>query len=273
MALLMKVNVAEEKTSIFIDGLAVSSILAGKDFPYVVAAPSWVIPGTVAENCEHLQGRVDEVGLLFFETAGSLAYTDDDLPENLADLGLSFHIHHPLDLPWADGAVKVAGIMQALATKVAHLNPIAHVLHPPADGPDAARLLLDLAEELRGSDVVPEKVFIENIKENSLENLIEIIRKCGFKICLDLGHMLVYQQQGLLESEGLWSMVTMLHLNGPGDGGKHESLLALDSHGVDMLKLFFKNFHSGGTVVIEVFEQDGFFKSLQYLAEYCEKQD
>ena len=53
----------EEKTSPFIDGLAASSIWDGKDFPYVIAAPSWVIPGTVAENCKYLQGRVDEVGL------------------------------------------------------------------------------------------------------------------------------------------------------------------------------------------------------------------
>ncbi|OEU64835.1 MAG: hypothetical protein BA863_09125 [Desulfovibrio sp. S3730MH75] len=243
----------------------------GKDFPYVIAAPSWVIPGTVAENCEYLQGRVDEVGLLFFETAGSLAYTEDDLPENLADLGLSFHIHHPLDLPWADGAVKVAEIMLSLAAKVAHLKPAAHVLHPPECGPDSARLLLDLAEELRGTRIGPEKVFIENIEENSLEYLVETIRKCGFKICLDLGHMLVYKQQALLESKGLWDMVAMLHLNGPGKGGKHESLLSLDSQGLYMLRLFFDNFHSGGTIVVEVFEKDGFFKSLQYLAEYCVK--
>ncbi|WP_235727651.1 cobamide remodeling phosphodiesterase CbiR [Maridesulfovibrio frigidus] len=262
-----------EKTSMFIDGQSASSILGDKYFPYVIAAPSWVIPGTVSENCEYLQGRVDEVGLLFFETAGSLAYTEDDLPGNLADLGLSFHIHHPLDLPWADGAVKVAEIILSLSEKVAHLEPAAHVLHPPEGGPDGAKLLLDLAEELHGSSIAPEKVFIENIEENSLENLVETIRKCGFKICLDLGHMLVYKQQSLLESEGLWDMVAMLHLNGPGKGGKHESLLSLDSQGLDMLKLFFEKFHIGGTVVVEVFEQDGFFKSLQYLAEYGVKAD
>ncbi|SMF04938.1 cobamide remodeling phosphodiesterase CbiR [Desulfovibrio gilichinskyi] len=262
----------QEKKSIFTDGLSVLDIFGSNDFPYVIAAPSWVIPGTVAENCRYLKGRVHEVGLLFFETAGSLAYTEEDLPADLAETGLSFHIHHPLDLPWHEGADKIAQIMNVLSNKAAHLNPAAHILHPPKAGPQAGHLLSDLAEKLRETAIDPETVFIENIKENSLENNIKVIRDCGFKVCLDLGHMQAYSQQKLLDTEGIWDLVKMLHLNAPGMGGRHESLEKLDKQGVKLLDCFFENFIKGGTVTVEVFEQEGFFNSLQYLAcRYCVK--
>lgn len=34
---------------------------------FKLAAPSWVIPGTVADNCHFLSGKVDEVALLFLK--------------------------------------------------------------------------------------------------------------------------------------------------------------------------------------------------------------
>ncbi len=260
----------QEKKSLFTDGRSVFDIFGSNDLPYVVAAPSWVIPGTVAENCRYLKGRVQEVGLLFFETAGSLAYTERDLPVDLAETGLSFHIHHPLDLPWHEGADKIAQIMSILSKKVSHLNPVAHILHPPKAGPHAENLLSDLAEKLREAAIDPENVFIENIKENSLKNNIEVIRDCGFNVCLDLGHMQAYDQHKLLDKEGIWDLVKMLHLNGPGKGGRHESLEKLDKQGVKLLDCFFENFIKGGTVTVEVFDQNGFFNSLQYLAcRYC----
>lgn len=256
----------QEQITLFADGLSVFDIFGSNSFPYTVAAPSWVIPGTVAENCRYLKGRVDEVGLLFFETASSLAYTEKDLPADLAETGLSFHIHHPLDLPWHEGADKIAQIMNNLSDKAVHLNPALHILHPPEAGPLADHLLSGLAEKLRETSIDPENVLIENIKENSLENNFDVIQDCGFKICLDLAHMQAYGQQNLLDRVRIWDLVKMLHLNGPGIGGRHESLENLDKQGLKLLDCFFENFIKGGTVTVEVFEKEGFFKSLQYLA-------
>lgn len=67
-----------------------------------IAAPSWVRPASLAENCRFLAGRVDEAGLLFFDARSSLAYGDDDMPPELAALPLAYHVHLPLDLPWHD---------------------------------------------------------------------------------------------------------------------------------------------------------------------------
>lgn len=87
----------------------------------VIAAPSWVMNGTLAENCAFLADKVDEVELLFFEATSCLAYTDEDLPSSLASLPLSFHVHLPADLPY-DDPEKSAAICFSLLKKVHFLR-------------------------------------------------------------------------------------------------------------------------------------------------------
>ena len=233
-----------------------------------LAAPSWVIPGTVAENCCYLSGRVDEIALLFFETESCLNYSEKDLPHELSNCGLSFHIHHPLDLPWHKGGAEVARIVCALISKTEHLNPQTNVIHPPPFGPEAAGLITDFKQALAGAKYPPHNFLFENIKENSLSGLVDHIRSCGFKICLDLGHILAYGQQSLFD-EDLKGMVGMLHLNAPGRGGRHESLAGLDGEGLLLLGRMLENLEKNGTVTVEVFEEKGFFESLAFLNEYC----
>jgi hypothetical protein len=97
----------------------------------IIAAPSFVWPESIAGNCARLQGFVDEVGLLFFESAACMDYTEQDLPQALARSGLRFHVHLPLDLPWEAGASAVWSIVANLRAKAAFLQPWCHVLHPP----------------------------------------------------------------------------------------------------------------------------------------------
>lgn len=246
-----------------------SRFLNKNKFPFQLAAPSWVIPGTVAENCRFLAGKVDEVALLFFETESCLAYTSLDLPQGLAELGLSFHIHHPLDLPWHEGGQRVAEIVLALNDKAAHLNPAAHVVHPPAAGAESAVLIRDFAGAISRSSLDPATILFENIKENSLSGLVGIIADCGMKICLDLGHILAYAQDDLLRESGFDDLVAMLHLNAPGPKGKHLGLEHLDSNGLKVLKNLFELLKEDGVVTVEVFEEKSFFKSLQLLSDYC----
>ena len=84
-----------------------------------------------------------EVGIVLFETAGSLAYTEADLPPDLAGLPLTYHVHLPLDLPWQDGpngAQATWDIVRRLVAITDYLSPNAYVLHPPPAimGADAA---------------------------------------------------------------------------------------------------------------------------------------
>ncbi|MFW5499687.1 MULTISPECIES: cobamide remodeling phosphodiesterase CbiR [unclassified Maridesulfovibrio] len=246
-----------------------SIFLNNTDFHFQLSSPSWVIPGTIFENCRFLTGKVDEIALLFFETESCLAYTKADLPKELIDTGLTFHIHHPLDLPWEKGGGRVAEIVLALNEKAEHLNPTAHVVHPPSAGTEAAGLIREFAAVVSRSGINPETVLFENIKENSLLGLSGVIADCGMKICLDLGHILAYAQHDLLRDPGFEGQVSMLHLNAPGPKGRHLGLEHLSSDGVETLDVLFKMLGKGGTVTIEVFEEKSFFKSLQLLSDYC----
>ena len=61
-------------------GQSTAHPLAGR-----LAAPSFVLPGTVAENARFLSGRVDEMALCFFEAQACLKYGENDLPPDLAE--------------------------------------------------------------------------------------------------------------------------------------------------------------------------------------------
>ena len=231
----------------------------------VLAAPSWVMPGTVAENCAFLASVVDEVGLLFMETSACLAYDKRDLPNSLADLPLTYHVHLPLDLPMQEPE-QAADICARLLDKTAHLPSAAApaksavrenasgkavsekpktagpappairaVLHPPvhdpADSGLAARLLDSFAESWLNRSGNPSQFLLENTRGNDLTHLGGPVLQYGFSLCLDMGHALAYGQEKLLRRQSLLQHVDMLHVNAPGRGsraGAHLSLTSLD---------------------------------------------
>ena len=68
-----------------------------------MAAPSWVWPGTVGENCRRLGEVFDEVGILLFESAACMAYGEEDLPATLSELRItSYNVCYTklLRKPW-----------------------------------------------------------------------------------------------------------------------------------------------------------------------------
>lgn len=231
--------------------------------PWTVAAPSFVIPGTVHENCALLRKSFPEVGLLLFETRACLDYGPHDLPGPDEFPELRFHAHLPLDLPWDAGLERIGAILAALVAKVAHLKPWSWVLHPPPLATDLAKLAQVFAR--RGVD--PADVLLENTREQDLAGIWEQASRAGFSACLDLGHLLAYDQQDALALPGLWPRTRLLHLNAPGPGGRHESLARLDFRGRDTLAAMLARFTPGGVVLLEVFDPGRLEESLNVLAE------
>ena len=253
----------------------------------VIAAPSFVWPAHIAENCRRLAPLVDEVGLLFLESDACLAYTEQDLPGFLAQTGLRFHVHLPLDLPWNSGPEKVWEIVAGLRSKAAFLRPGAFVLHPPPmrNGPtgdrrwnphdcpplkngvvfshtdDCLRLFVQFWEE---AGARPEELLLENTRENDLIALQPLIQSRNLGICLDLGHLLAYGQRTHLLPE-IWPRVKMVHLSAPGPQGQHRSLRELDESGRSLLREILNRLKPGCILMIEVFDPDGFKESLHML--------
>jgi hypothetical protein len=237
-----------------------------------LAAPSWVIPASLEENCRFLAGRVNEVGLLFFETKGSLAYTEQDIPLSLAALPLSFHVHLPVDLPWHEPE-RAAKICLALLRKVSCLRnsgvpdgeqPPPHcrgVLHPPphdpADSGSAARKLAAFARGFADRGGENSLLLLENCKDNDLTPIMGPLLDHGFTVCLDSGHMLAYGQESLLGNDVLLQHTGMLHLSAPGRGslsGSHLPLTMLDPAGAGLCRDLVRQVPRQSVLMAELFD-------------------
>lgn len=228
---------------------------------HVLAGPSWIIPGTVSENCVRLSGLVDEVALMLLETEACLAYGPDDLPADLAPLSLTCHAHLPTDLDWSEPDNAWAGLA-ALVEKIAHLSLRTFVLHPPPD----PSLLPWLAKKFRAIGIAPTNVMLENVRENDLTQCWQIVLHSGFSTCLDLGHVLAYGQR-THELPGVWENTRMLHLCAPDTGtpSRHRSLALLDESGTALLQSWLKQVRKDATLTVEIFDEKGLRESLDFL--------
>lgn len=241
----------------------------------ILAAPSWVLPGTLAENCAFLAGRVDEVGLLLLESEACLAYGPDDLPPDLALLPLRWHVHLPLDLPWNDPG-RAARICAALLDKVRFLTAgsragpsVRAVLHPPvrdpADRGADARALAVFANALANGGHDPALLLLENIRGNDLSGLHGFVREAGCGVCLDTGHALAYEQDALWSDALLLEKAGILHLNAPGPApavGRHYPLTALDPAGRERCARLCRQAFARAVIMPELFGWQDILDSL-----------
>lgn len=220
-----------------------------------------MIPAGAAENCRFLAPYFDEIGLLFFEAAACLRYTEVDLPPDLAELPVDWHVHLPLDLDWNQGVDTVWDTLSRLMDKAAFLSPKAWVLHPPPPG-----LLAPLSNRLRDAGHDPADILLENVEESDLRPVWDEARESGYSTCLDLGHILAYGQHPVLDLEGLAESVRMLHVYAP-DGSRHTGLHRLDEPGRELLGDMLAKFQPR-TVMLEIFSEQEIFNSIELLASW-----
>ena len=244
-----------------------------------MAAPSYVIPGTVGENCLVLKDKVREVGLTLFETAACLNYTSQDIPPEVARLNLKFHVHLPLDYDWTLGAEEIFNLTTKLLQKVHFLGPDKFVLHPPENERDLdafasfwagrhERRGNGEAETARRWEARGQELLVENIAENNLTGCWDVVCAKNLGVCLDLGHILAYDQLSLLDLPTLWERVRLLHVYGLEIDKKHYGLEKLNEEGKELLRCILEQVRAGTTLLLEVFSLAEFVRSKQMLTDW-----
>lgn len=223
--------------------------------PFRLAAPSCVLPDRVGPNCRALASRVSEVALMFLETEGCLAYDHVDLPPDLPDLGLTWHMHLPDDLPWNLGAGKVCDTITHLQRKIAFLEPWGYVLHPPKPG-----CLTELVEKCPH---LASRLCLENTRHGDLTDIWDEIVRYDTGVCLDIGHLVSYSQERVLDLKGLYDRVRILHVYGGESGRGHQSLDKLPDPA--LLEHIMQKITGPCVVVVEVFSMDKLERSLKLL--------
>lgn len=257
--------------------------------PAPFAAPSCVLPATVAENARFLAGRVAEVGLCLFEAEACLAYGLDDLPGALTELPLRWHVHLPVDLPWEAGGGAASALALAVLHKVSYLNPRLAVLHPPAPlatpaSPAASTALAALARHAQTQARLLEEFRTAWFKHSKLPVLLENIDVCdlvalpptlmegddSFGVCLDIGHALAFGHTDLLENARLLDKIRLVHWSAPGAHDQHLPLTRWTTEQRAVAENLARRLPHDATHMAEIFHWAGVEASLPVLKQLLE---
>ncbi|MDR2553518.1 MAG: AP endonuclease [Treponema sp.] len=180
------------------------------EFP-ALAAPSWVIPGTYAENLRFLAAKKEITGveLLFFMYDDEIkAQLDSEWKEIYGFRErFIFTAHLPENL--LPGHEELAA---RLAPLVRHF-----VVHPPRENPGAqAKLLADWTRRYGGVQAGGRRgpLFLaENITPGLLEALLPHLDE-GTGLCMDTGHLLMEGKSPAEFFTGRRDRIGEIHLHG-----------------------------------------------------------
>jgi sugar phosphate isomerase/epimerase len=204
-------------------------------YPWRLGATSFVLPGEIAANVEVLGPLVDDVQLLFFESAerAGLAQPLDllFLRRCAREHRLSYTVHLPLDIRLGHpdrkerqrGRAEVLRLMEELAPLAPRCFDL-HLVRETAIPPEQwlenlASSLAELAGDLGTARTL---LAVENI-DAPLALLAPLALAHGFSLCLDLGHLLRYGH-GLAEVPALLPRAAHLHWHGLRQGKDHQAI-------------------------------------------------
>ncbi len=254
-------------------------------FPFPLAAPSCVLPSHIVENAEFLAHKVEEVGLYFMQSEPCLKYDEKDVPLHLAALPLRWHVHLPVDLPWQKKGSGAAKIAFQVLQKALFLRPRYAVLHPPTHASVAVheQLLQDFAKTWFSLCSVP--VLLENIKHAPLvdldpklfmgaKNLKRQAKNTSglgrFGVCLDVAHMLAFQQESIAQCPHLLRLVQLVHWSAPGGADKHLALQYLSKDESASVQKVISLLPSTATHILEIFSWEGIEASVDVWKKFME---
>ena len=247
-------------------------------FPFKICTTSFIYPDHYIPNVKMLGPYMDEIELLLFESKGP-----DTLPSTtvIAELGrlaeefkLSYNVHLPTDISISDrnpdrqkDAVET---MTRVMDLVNPLDPSALILHVPYneksfDDPLVRnwqnRVYQNLKEIVSG--VENKKIIAIETLDYPLELLEDIMADLDLSACLDLGHLMVHENDVLEVFNKYAFKTSVLHLHGVENGRDHLSLRRLSDKLFEAVRQVLNQFT--GVVSLEVFSFENLDSSLKFL--------
>ena len=244
-------------------------------FPFTLAATSFVYPDDYVPNVRRLGPFVDEIELLFCESG---ALPSEPTIQELAALAreheLSYNVHLPSDVSIGhmapDRRERAVEAILRVIELAGPLAPSTFTLHIPWEGSSSAtepaaawrqNVRQSLAELTRTLGD-PARISVETL-DYPLEWLAGVIDALNLRICMDVGHLLLYGHdvQGFFDRFA--PRVSILHLHGVDNGHDHLPLDRLSKPFEDSVIRVLSGFE--GIVSLEVFTFDALAASLNWL--------
>ena len=255
-------------------------------FPFKIATTSFIYPDDYIPNVIMLGPCMDEIELLLFESKGSDSLPSrrviSELERLAAEFELSYNVHLPTDISISDrSADRQAAALETMARVIDRVNPLdpsALILHIPYNenslDDHVSRKWQDRVhknlQKIVSTAGNREIIAIENL-DYPLELLEDIIVDLNLSICLDLGHLMVYDYDVLTVFIKYADKTPILHVHGVENGCDHTTLERLSDKLSTTVHRVLKKFT--GVVSIEVFSFENLDSSLKYLESHWRKSE
>ena len=249
-------------------------------YPFRLACPSFIYPADYLPNVRKLGAYLDEIELLFLEGRQRQHLPDAQLIRELKSLAgamdVSYNVHLFTDISLCAHSEQerkqAVDHTACLLSLVEPLDPSACVLHLEWQGgsrKEFVSLGLRSLQRLQEQGAVLKRLALENLESYPAAWLEEILDRSGYRLCCDLGHLLM-QGADLLEVYGRnRSRTGIMHLHGvcERDGAPkgHVGLHRLPAGSLPQIKTILDDFQ--GVLCLEVFNFEDLRASLAVLEE------
>ncbi|MBM4348502.1 MAG: sugar phosphate isomerase/epimerase [Deltaproteobacteria bacterium] len=250
-------------------------------FPFKLSTTSYIYPDYIIPNVERLGSSFDEIELVLFESQGKDNYPEEEEINSLKKIslceGINYNVHLPIDIFLGDEKKETRdrgiSVIKKVIKQTLSLNPSLYTLHLDLRneaGQDHSDIkvwknrITQSLEDIVGEGIEPNRISIENLNY-PFEWIEDIIDRFGFSICLDIGHILLYEQDLRLYFDKYLSNTSVIHLHGHENGIDH---VGIDRLSEENLKLILPHLYDyRGIVSLEVFSIDDLQRSLIFLEE------
>ena len=247
-------------------------------FPFRIGTTSFIYPDHYIPNVKMLGPYLDEIELLLFESKGPGTLPSGRIIDELAGLaenfGLKYNVHLPTDIAISDPNPAVqrhaVDTMIRVMELVNPLTPSVLTLHVPYnEGSLEAHhvkiwqdRVYDSLEKIRSSNTHRHTISIETL-DYPFEIIEDIVIDLDLTICLDLGHLMVYDYDIVKVFNKYSSKTAIIHLHGLENHDDHKALDRLPDKFVEPVVCILKKF--SGIVSLEIFSFENLITSLNHL--------
>jgi hypothetical protein len=248
-------------------------------FPFTLACPSFVYPAGYVENVVHLAPFVDEIQLLFFESAPQ-SMPAPELIRELADIAvdqrITYNVHLPSDLyPGHPDRVQrrhAADVGRQFLARCAPLAPSTYTLHlnrnpvdlPPLPIEQWQEYLADTLARMLPPDLDRRRISVETL-DYPFEQVAPVVAAMDCAVCMDMGHLMVHDVDIGAFFARWKERITIVHLHGVTGQTDHQPLPRLSAERTKAVLTILQSF--SGVVTLEVYSHAGLNASLAFLAD------
>ena len=254
-------------------------------FPFKIGTTSFIYPDNYVRNVNMLAPYLDEIELIFFESAPDGLPSNLDIKELLSlanKYDLSYNIHLPLDIflgaPEPSTRLFAIETIKQVMNLTAPLSPTSYTLHLPYEEIDFENERIKIWKErihhsmeaICTSDINSRIISIETLNY-PIEWVEDILIDFNLSVCMDLGHLILYGLDMKYFFDRYKNRTSIIHLHGANDRCDHQSLDLLSTSNLKTILEMLKQFK--GIVSIEVFSYEHLKDSLKYLESVWTKHD